>query len=146
MISIDKNNFDRFQKIFDAEIKRQIKPEYLDNNVFTDGELSIADFNLQLAEVLRTAEPWGQAFPEPVSDGRFLLTEQRIVGEKHLKMRLQPKASNQEFDAIAFNVIEPGESSSFVVGAEIQAAYKLDVNEFRGQKNLQLLVEYIELA
>ncbi len=99
------------------------------------------DFQLDLAAQLRFAGPWGQHFPEPVFDGYFNIVHQRIVGDKHLKLVLSPQGSQQLIDAIAFNVdleIWPNESVS-----RVELAYRLDVNEFRGKRSVQLMVEHI---
>ena len=104
--------------------------------------LGADDFQLELAEALRYAGPWGQYFPEPLFDGRFELLNQRLVGEKHLKMVLRPPDSDLGIDAIAFNIdaaVWPDESVR-----EVEIAYRLDVNEFRGRRSLQLIVEHLE--
>ncbi|MFN3164465.1 MAG: single-stranded-DNA-specific exonuclease RecJ, partial [Pseudohongiellaceae bacterium] len=84
----------------------------------------------------------GQEFPEPQFDGRFRLLQQRRVGERHLKMVLSPVDDDSRLlDAIAFNVEDanwPAPDST-----EIELVYRLEPNEFRGQVNLQLLVEHI---
>ena len=107
----------------------------------SDGELSDAELQLDLATQLRYAGPWGQHFPEPVFDGRFNIVSQRLVGEKHLKLVLAVTGSQQIIDAIAFNVdldIWPEQSV-----ARVDIAYRLDVNEFRGQRSVQLMVEHL---
>jgi single-stranded-DNA-specific exonuclease len=94
------------------------------------------------AQQLGDAGPWGQEFPEPLFDGRFNLIGQRKVGENHLKMVLSPLEENQyAIDAIAFNVEAvdwPAQSAT-----EIEIAYRMDINEFRGNMTLQLMVEKI---
>jgi len=146
-LSIDKKNLTKFQKCFNAEVESLIKPEYLDQIVYSDGEINEHEFSLELASLIQQAEPWGQAFPEPVFDGKFQLVQQRIVGEKHLKLTLRPEAGQQDFDAIAFNTISQEESvSPYEIGDKLSAAFKLDINRFRGQENLQLLIEYLEPA
>jgi len=146
-LSIEKSRFQEFQEKFNAEVTRLVKPEYLDQIVLSDGELSENEFSMQVAEILRNAEPWGQAFPEPVFDGCFKVLHQRIVGEKHLKLRLKPSNSHQQLDAIAFNSIDvQDQNSPYAVGDELRAAFRLDINEFRGQKTLQLMIEYMEPA
>ncbi|MCV6614521.1 MAG: single-stranded-DNA-specific exonuclease RecJ, partial [Cellvibrionaceae bacterium] len=95
------------------------------------------------AEQLRLAGPWGQNFAEPLFDGEFYLINQRIVGERHLKLTVSLEPKGQALiDAIAFNIDLkqwPNHQANKVL-----LAYKLDVNEFRGQRNLQLLIESIE--
>jgi single-stranded-DNA-specific exonuclease len=109
----------------------------------SDGELSAPEFSLELAQQLREAGPWGQHFPEPVFDGEFYLVQQKLVGEKHLKMVLALEPAQQQIvDAIAFNIDPrtwPNQAAS-----KVRCAYKLDINEFRGKKTVQLLVDYIE--
>nr|VFK42920.1 MAG: single-stranded-DNA-specific exonuclease [Candidatus Kentron sp. SD]VFK48625.1 MAG: single-stranded-DNA-specific exonuclease [Candidatus Kentron sp. SD]VFK80668.1 MAG: single-stranded-DNA-specific exonuclease [Candidatus Kentron sp. SD] len=130
-----------FRDAFDAEARRHLPPEALRNNLYTDGTLEEADFNLELAEALRAGGPWGQAFPEPSFDGEFHLLHRRVVGGSHLKLLFGLPASGRPIDAIAFNTSDDdwpeGTSRARVV-------YRLDVNAFRGSKNAQLVVEYIE--
>lgn len=83
----------------------------------------------------------GQAFPEPVFDGEFKILQQRLVGEKHLKMMVEPKQGGPLLDAIAFNVDTRYYPDLSIKLAKL--AYKLDINEFRGNRHLQLLVDYI---
>ena len=109
--------------------------------IVSDGELVPEDLNLDMAELLRSAGPWGQTFPEPLFDGLFEIVSQRVVGERHLKMVVKIPGYDKLFDAIAFNTEEqpwPRES------AQARVAYKLDVNDYRGQRSAQLLVEHIE--
>ncbi|MDH3326364.1 MAG: single-stranded-DNA-specific exonuclease RecJ [Gammaproteobacteria bacterium] len=146
-LSISENAFRIFQSSFDAEVSLKIKPEYLEQVILSDGELKDNELTLSMAELLKNAEPWGQAFPEPIFDGIFSVTQRRVVGEKHLKLQLQPANSNLKLEAIAFNAIDPQDAEiPFDVGSSIQAAYKLDVNEFRGNRTLQLIIDYLEVT
>ncbi|AGS60548.1 single-stranded-DNA-specific exonuclease RecJ [Proteus mirabilis] len=140
-LSLEEEKFPLFQRHFSALMAELVSAEQLQGVILTDGELSDSQLSLPIAEMLREAGPWGQAFPEPLFDGKFSLLQQRIVGSKHLKMMLQPINSHVMIDAIAFNVdvnIWPDNSIKTV-----ELAYRLDVNEFRGQRNAQLLVEHI---
>ncbi|MDF7388570.1 single-stranded-DNA-specific exonuclease RecJ [Proteus mirabilis] len=140
-LSLEEEKFPLFQRHFSALMAELVSAEQLQGVILTDGELSDSQLSLPIAEMLREAGPWGQAFPEPLFDGKFTLLQQRIVGSKHLKMMLQPVNSHVMIDAIAFNVdvnIWPDNSIKTV-----ELAYRLDVNEFRGQRNAQLLVEHI---
>ena len=144
-LSIAEDNFPVFQTCFNAEVSRQIKPEHLEQVILSDGNLQEHELTLPMAELLKNAEPWGQAFPEPVFDGNFIVTQQRVVGEKHLKLQLQPSNSLSQIDAIAFNAVDPEQNEPPIKeGASIHVAYKLDVNEFRGNRSLQLMIDYIE--
>lgn len=140
-LSIAKGDFERFQQLFNHYAQQWLSTDKLQGKLLTDGELAVTDMTLTFAELLRQSGPWGQAFPEPVFEGIFTLEQQRIVGEKHLKLRLEK--DQQVFDAIAFNVDVsqwPNHAAK-----QVQLAYKLDINEFRGQRNVQLLVEQISV-
>lgn len=142
-MSLIRENFPAFAKAFDEEVRRQLTQDDLSALVLSDGELSAQDFNLSTAQQLREAGPWGQHFPEPAFDGEFFLVQQKLLGEKHLKMTLALDAQGQQLvDAIAFNIdstLWPNQQAK-----KIKMAYRLDINEFRGNKNIQLMVEYME--
>lgn len=142
-LSLDETNFELFKASFVTAVSESLSASDLVNELVTDGELNPADFNMPLAELLRFSGPWGQQFPEPLFDNVFEVLEWRIVGEKHLKMKLQPEQGGVAVDAIAFNMTNEqlGENND-----RIRAVYKLDVNEFRNNKSLQLMIEYLEPA
>jgi len=140
-LSLPRNNFEQFAAAFDAEVRRHLDEAELCGEHFSDGPLAADEMTLELAEAIRQAGPWGQGFEEPLFDGEFELVQRRIVGEHHLKMVLRhPEAPERVFDAIAFNHVDhdwpPGVS-------RVELVYQLDVNEYRGQRNLQLLVRYL---
>jgi single-stranded-DNA-specific exonuclease len=141
-MSLQREHLAAFSQAFDEEVRRQLQPDDLEAVFLSDGELATGDFNLPLAQQLRDGGPWGQAFPEPQFDGVFQLINQRIVGSKHLKMVVSPLGNTgQLLDAIAFNVDAatwPNESVQ-----QVQLVYKLDVNEFRGQQSVQLIVSQL---
>jgi len=105
--------------------------------ILTDGGLPGSSLTLDFARTLRNAGPWGSAFPEPLWQGDFSVTEQRTVGENHLKLRVQAAGGGGLIDAIAFNQAGPA------LRGVVQLAYRLDVNEFRGVESPQLVVEQI---
>ncbi|PJG83166.1 single-stranded-DNA-specific exonuclease RecJ [Caviibacterium pharyngocola] len=141
-LSIYEKNFGDFQRIFNQTVCEWLDEEQLRGVIWTDGELTPQNMTLQTAETLKSAGPWGQAFPEPMFDGEFKVLQQRLVGEKHLKMMVEPKQGGPLLDAIAFNVDTRYYPDLSVRNAKL--AYKLDVNEYRGQRSVQLLVDYIE--
>ncbi len=105
--------------------------------IVTDGPLPGDAISLRFARSLRDAGPWGSGFPEPVWSGDFAIVEQRTVGENHLKMRLRPAGGGAIVDAIAFNQAGPA------YRGVVHLAFRLDVNEYRGVENPQLVVEQI---
>ena len=140
-LTLPREAYDEFATAFVAEVERHAQDVHLQAVIESDGELAVEDFQLALATQLRFAGPWGQHFPEPVFDGRFTVVSQRLVGEKHLKLVLSPAGSDTLLDAIAFN-IDPRVWPDLSVNA-IEIAYRLDVNEFRGQRSVQLMVEQL---
>ncbi|MBT1443551.1 single-stranded-DNA-specific exonuclease RecJ [Shewanella sp. JM162201] len=141
-LSLGKADFGRFASIFDQTVRELLSPELLTGEILSDGELALEFMTLDTAMLLRASGPWGQGFEEPLFDGHFRLLQQRLVGEKHLKMMVETECGRLMLDAIAFNVdlsVWPDASIRHV-----QLAYRLDVNEFRGNQSLQLLVEHIE--
>ncbi len=121
-----------------AEQMRRLYPNAdFSGAIVTDGTLPDSYINLGFARSLRDAGPWGSAFPEPLWSGEFSVVEQRTVGENHLKLRVRPAAGGKIVDAIAFNQAGPA------YRGVVQLAYRLDVNEFRGIENPQLVVEQI---
>ena len=140
-LSLARDDYEAFSRAFVAEVERHAEDVELQAVIESDGELAETDFDLELATALRFAGPWGQHFPEPVFDGIFQVVNQRIVGEKHLKLVLFPADGSVLLDAIAFNVdleIWPDQSIE-----QVEIAYRLDVNEYRGQRSVQLMVEHI---
>jgi single-stranded-DNA-specific exonuclease len=142
-MTIPRDRYDEFCTAFDQVVRASLDEHDLQARIVSDGGLQIGEFTIPVAQELREAGPWGQHFPEPVFDGEFYLIQQRIVGEKHLKLVLSlDQEGRQLIDAIAFNVdlaCWPNASAQ-----QVKLAYRLDVNEFRGQQSVQLMVEYIE--
>ena len=141
-LNVPLDQFDHFAKVFDEQARQLLSDDALMDVVLSDGELTARELNLEVAETLRQAGPWGQGFPEPVFDGVFKLVDKRIVGERHLKMTLNYD-SGLSVDAIAFNTTDedwPPEVD------EVHLAYRLDVNEFRGRRQAQLLVEHVNIV
>lgn len=143
-LSIREEYFTEFQRIFNQTVADWLDETSLQGIIWTDGELRADEFNLETAELLKAGGPWGQAFPEPCFDGEFKILDQRAIGQNqnHLKMLLEPKQGGPLLDAIAFNIdtrLYPDLSIK-----QARLAYKLDINEFRGNRSVQLLVDYIE--
>jgi single-stranded-DNA-specific exonuclease len=137
-LTLARDDFAAFQAAFDAEVTRHLEEDDLQDRILSDGELRPQDLGLDLAETLRAAGPWGQGFPEPIFDGCFEVVARRVVGEKHLKLTLR-LPQGPAVDAIAFHQAE----HSAAPGSLLHAAYRLDVNEFRGRRSLQLVIEHL---
>ena len=142
-LTIRRGMFDRFRAAFAAEADRVTPAEMRRAVVLSDGEIPDSDFDLDLARAIRDAAPWGQGFPEPVFDGIFSLTAERLVGGRHAKLRLRPRGTERQLDAIAFNREPPLETNA---RGEVRMAYRFVVNAFRGEERPELIVEEIDAA
>lgn len=139
-LTIDEERLETFQLALDFIAKRRVTADMLMAELLTDGELPADCFALEFAELLQQAGPWGQAFPEPVFEGVFKLVQQKMLADKHLKLMLQ-HPSGQLFDAIWFNADRKNWPDVNI--HQVKLAYQLDINEFRQQQNLQLLVRHM---
>ena len=138
-LSIKQADFEKFQLLFNELAGKWLKAEDLQSIILSDGELAVNHLTLDFAEQLRDAGPWGQNFPEPLFDDTFMLVQQRIVGEKHLKLVVEKQGL--VLDGIAFNIDVSLWPNTNVT--RVHLAYRLDVNEFRGKRTVQLMVENI---
>jgi single-stranded-DNA-specific exonuclease len=141
-LSIEEKHLDAFAQAFDEEVIRWRDPSIPSNRVETDGELSSDEIALETAQALREGGPWGQAFPEPCFDGMFAIKNARVVGDKHLKMWLTTADQARSFDAIAFNFKGADENPALPDG-DVRLVYRLDINEYKGERRLQLLVDHL---
>ena len=140
-LSLPQDNYDAFAAAFDAQVRRQLSADDLTGRLLCDGQLGGAEFDLDLAKALRHAGPWGQHFPEPLFNGVFEIIQQRLVGEKHLKLVLKTQCGTRTLDAIAFNIdreLWPNPNVRWV-----ELAYKLDVNVFRERESVQLMISHL---
>ncbi|HGL4482211.1 TPA: single-stranded-DNA-specific exonuclease RecJ [Klebsiella oxytoca] len=140
-LSLEEARFEEFQQRFGELVTEWLDPALLQGEVVSDGPLAAAEMSMEVAQMLRDAGPWGQMFPEPLFDGRFRLLQQRLVGERHLKVMVEPVGGGPLLDGIAFNVDTSIWPDNGV--REVQLAYKLDINEFRGNRSLQLIIDHL---
>ncbi|MBW7903158.1 MAG: single-stranded-DNA-specific exonuclease RecJ [Rhodocyclaceae bacterium] len=133
-VTIDEADLPRFCELFAAVADELLSADDLTRTLHTDGALESGYFSLETARLLEN-EIWGQGFPPPLFEGRFTVEQQRVLKEKHLKLRL--RAGELRFDAIQFNFAE-------APGDEVRAAYRLSVNEYNGVQSVQLMVEHLQ--
>lgn len=141
-LTVQRAVFEKFSHTFNQVIANQINAEDLQHLLLSDGELHVQELTLEVAETIREGGPWGQSFPEPAFDGIFQILEQRIVGSKHLKLTLQKE--DKLLDAVAFNVDLndwPNYRCEYV-----NIVYRMDVNEFRGKRKVQLIIDHLEAS
>ena len=135
-LSLPLAKFAEFAALFDAEARKGLSKGDLEQQVVSDGELE-GKFNLATARKIAEAAPWGQGFPEPVFDGEFEIIDQRILGSRHLKLRLLK--DDELIDAIAFN------HNRLIEERTKRMAYRIDINEYRGLEKVQLIIEAVDL-
>ncbi|EBS7635050.1 single-stranded-DNA-specific exonuclease RecJ [Salmonella enterica] len=140
-LSLEEHKFEQFRQRFGELVTEWLDPALLQGEVISDGPLSAAEMSMEVAQLLRDAGPWGQMFPEPLFDGRFRLLQQRLVGERHLKVMVEPVGGGPLLDGIAFNIDTTCWPDNGV--REVELAYKLDINEFRGNRSLQIIIDDI---
>jgi single-stranded-DNA-specific exonuclease len=141
-LTLERAHLDEFARAFDAEVARWLSQAPPTDTVETDGELTPAEIALETAHALRDGGPWGQSFPEPSFDGLFSIRSARLIAARHLKLWVEVPESGRAFDAIAFNHVEEG--AAFVAPAGLaHLVYRLDVNEYQGERRLQLLIDHL---
>ena len=140
-LTIKESEYSNFSNIFNKYANQYISSDRLEDAYLTDGELSDEDFTVPLAQAIQDAGPWGQSFPEPTFAGQFKILDKRVVGENHLKLKLQSRDNSATLDAIAFNMTDtnwPPETQQIV------STYRLGINDFQGNTQVQLFLEHIE--
>jgi single-stranded-DNA-specific exonuclease len=131
-LTIAHMDYGNFVEAFEQVIRELLSEADLQQKLESDGALTAQDINLEFAQQLEQ-QIWGQGFPAPVFDDDFVVQQQRVVGEKHLKLRLEN--SGQLYEAILFGYAEPLPDS-------IHAAYSLSVNEYNGKRSVQLIIRH----
>lgn len=140
-MTLRAEHLDRFRAAFIQEVSRFREVLEQPDVIWTDGELPPAAVTLELAEALQQGGPWGQGFPEPVFDDALQIARHRVLQDRHLKLTVRYPGSSREVDAIAFN------QPSLPAGPDaspVRLVYRLDVNEFRGTRSPQLIVEHMQ--
>jgi len=138
-LTLRRDDLDRFAVAFDQAARRRLLPEQLDAVLSTDGGLEASDYTLDLARQVRSAGPWGQAFPEPLFDGEFDVAATRTVGEAHLRLKLRPCGETTVLDAMLFNAERCGPLPS-----RIRATFQLEIDVWDGAQSLRLLLRHVE--
>jgi len=140
-LAIRVENFVKFEQVFKDEVK--LLNFSFENEILTDGELSPHEFSLDTVKMIMNAGPWGQQFPEPQFDNIFKVIDQRLVGQYHLKLLLQPFGDDSKtIDAIAFNIDNekwPNHRAKY-----IHVVFNMDINEYQGRQKLQLLIQTLD--
>ena len=140
-LSLKMHDYPPFALAFDEMVGKRLASVDLEQKILSDGELTEQEMTLEIADLLQNAATWGQEFPEPLFDGVFDVIQSRIVGQRHLKLVLRKPSGDLVIDAIAFFVDKP---EHWLGLRQVKVAYRLDINEFRGNRTVQFIVQYFE--
>ena len=135
-LSIKQADFAQFQEAFEVVARELLTEADLQAVIETDGNLSASEMNLQTAQML-AMQVWGQGFAPPLFADTFTVVNQRIVGEKHLKLYLGKQG--KRFDAIFFGQTE-------FLPEQIQAVYQLQTNTYNGLQSVQLQLLNVQIV
>jgi single-stranded-DNA-specific exonuclease len=141
-LTLETAGLEPFARAFDAECARLLGLSGSPDIVETDGDLRASDLALATAHALRAGGPWGPGFPEPCFDGVFRIESARRVGERHLKLKLATPEGRGQFDAIAFNFLDDGPDTPLPAG-DARLVYRLESNEYLGERRLQFVIEHL---
>jgi len=133
-LTIREPDLARFAALFERTAAELLPEDERLRVVETDGELEAAYHSLDVAQMLES-QIWGQGFPQPLFCATFAVESQRVVGERHLKLKLMK--DGRRLEAMRFNSLDP-------LPARVRAAYRIAVNEFNGLKSVQLTLEHVE--
>lgn len=140
-LSIRENDLERFRKHFETLIDKRLNANTLEQIIETDGEVDSQDFNYAMAKQLKESGPWGEGFTEPTFDGDFIVHQQRLFAEKHLRLVLEPKNGGPIIEGICFNVNLTQWPDNTIKNVKI--VYQLDVDDFRGNQTAKLMIRHI---
>ena len=135
-VTIRATDLERFSELFEVVVRELVGPTQLTQTVETDGPLSVSYMSLETARLLES-QIWGQGFPQPLFCDHFSVRGQRLVGEKHIKAKLD--LGGRTVEAMKFNATTP-------LPAAIRAAYRLSMDEYNGLQGLRLVIEHWEPA
>jgi single-stranded-DNA-specific exonuclease len=138
-LTVPRASLPRFRQAFTDTVAEMLGGTDPVHEVLTDGALAPDEITLATAEAIRSVGPWGAGFPEPVFDGRFEICSARIVGDRHLRMALRPETGEATVEAIAFGAADGSQPAT---GESVHIVYRLEVNEYRGRRTPQLVVEH----
>jgi single-stranded-DNA-specific exonuclease len=138
-LSLQRAGLEQFEQLLRQAVDTVLDGANPEAELLTDGVLQPQDIGLELAAQLQQFGPWGQRFPEPLFDVRFVVVENRVVGGAHLRLRLRPLGGREAVEAIAFNHLP----DDLPEAPSVRLLYRLDINRWRGEETCQLVVERI---
>jgi len=139
-LTIESGRFEQFREAYLKEVEAYLNEHGDAETIETDGMLHADEMTLENAQSIADVTTWGKSFPHPTFFGRFYVREARVVGNHHLKLQLGLKDIESPIDAIVFNAVN--ENEQVPPFRQIEAVYRLEINEYRNTRKLQLLIEH----
>ena len=139
-LTLRPDGYLQFREAIQSFGEKSLEATDFHQKILTDGVLLDDDLTVEVASMLQNVGPWGQGFPEPLFEGVFILTDQRLLKDRHLKMIVKNLTNGASFDAIAFNFSE----SSLEVGESLHLVYRLSINDYYTTRRVQLIVEHMQ--
>jgi single-stranded-DNA-specific exonuclease len=137
-LTVRAQDVDRFSQVFETVVSEMLGPADLEQLIETDGSLPAGHASLDLAELLES-QVWGQGFPAPLFCDEFEVIEQRVVGGRHLRLRLRQPEATQVVQAMRF-----GEETA--LPSRVKTVYRLQVNEYNATRTPQLIIQWWQPA
>ena len=141
-MTLREERLEEFRSAFADEVARCIDPGLLTGDLHTDGPLLPGEHGVDTAFALREAGPWGAGFPEPTFDGRYGVVSARVVGERHLKLRLRAD-SGELVDAIAFRYLDDAAAAPVHADGAVELVFRPDLDSWGGTRRMQLVAEWL---
>jgi len=141
-MTLRADRLDEFNAAFAQEVARAAGEDVLSGDLHTDGPLEAGEFNFDTAVAVREGGPWGAGFAEPAFDGRFGVLDTRVVGSRHLKLKLRAP-SGEVADAIAFRYLDDPAAPALQPQDTIDLVYRAALDEYGGARRLQLVSEWL---
>ena len=137
-LNIKKADFEKFKACFEDCVSKKIST--INEFIETDGELLPEQMNVETCRILDNAGPWGQMFPEPVFNGKFVVLFSKPLKSDHLKLKISPVGYiGMSIDAIFFNYFD-GRNSDVAVGDIVNIAYSPSINKYNGNETFQVMI------
>ncbi|MFO1328032.1 MAG: single-stranded-DNA-specific exonuclease RecJ [Rubrivivax sp.] len=134
--TLEADGFERFAAAFEQVASETLDAATLTRTVRTDGPLAAEWFSADTVALL-DAQVWGQGFEPPTFCDEVQVLQQRLVGERHLKLRLRLGGASAPREAIWFGRVEP-------LPERARVAYRLSLDEWNGAQRVQMVLEAAE--
>jgi len=134
-LSIHQSDFAKFEACFQKVADELLTDDLLERTHTHDGSLEPTEFTPEIGDLL-AEEIWGQGFPQPVFYGEFEISEQSLMKEKHLRLKLRPvgNSSSKGLTGVWFNRTQ-------TLPERAKLAYRLVTDRYQGQARVQLMIE-----